>query len=199
MQNGRKLQEITKMTNPEQPRRKRGRPPKYAGEGKRQNFSFRITAKMRERLIAAVKESGRSISEEIEFRIGLSFSFEEAKGDIDKMRAEMAAMRSAARVEAIRAAGIQILREIEGRPTRVVIDLETLLAEADGIARGLRSGFVPINEPPPAIEPPRRMTPEEAQRAMEELEEIKRKLNEAAERTRAADAAAAAKDEGEAA
>jgi hypothetical protein len=181
------------------PKRPRGRPPKYAGEGKRQNFSFRITEKVRQRLIEAVKQSGRSLSEEIEYRIGLSFSFEEARGDFDKMRAETAAMRSAARVEAIRAAGIQILREIEGRPTRVVIDLETLLAEADGIARGLRSGFVPMNEPPPAIEPPRRMTLEEEQRAMEELEEIKRTLNEAVARTRAADEAAAKSDDDEAA
>jgi hypothetical protein len=164
------------MTEPEQPKRKRGRPPKYAGEGKRQNFSFRITEKMRERLIAAVKESGRSISEEIEFRLTRDLSWEETKGDIHAMLAEASAIKSAARVAAIRAAAIQILREIDGRPTRVIIDLETLLAEADGIARGLRPGFVPQDDPVAAQKPDANR--QEASRrdaeAMREYEELRR-------------------------
>jgi len=184
------------MTDPEQPRRKRGRPPKYAGEGKRQNFSFRITPDMRERLIAAVKQSGRSLSEEVEFRLNRDLNWEQTKGVIHQMFAEATAIRSAAHVQALRAAGLMILRDIEGRPTRVVVDLETLLAEADGIARGLRSGFF-AGESPPALEPPRPMTNEEAQRA---LEEIRRTIDEAVEKTRAADAAAAgSKDDDEAA
>jgi hypothetical protein len=61
-----------RMTDQEPPKRK-GRPPKYAGEGKRQNFSFRIRDKVREQLIAAVQETGRSLSEEIEHRLERSF------------------------------------------------------------------------------------------------------------------------------
>src|SRR5215469_7496611 len=131
------------MTDQDQPpkKRPRGRPPKYAGQGKRQNFSFRITEKMRERLIESVKQSGRSLSEEIEFRLNRDLDWEETKGEINKMLAEAAAIRSAAHVQALRAAGLMILRDIEARPTRVIVDLETLLAEADGIARGLRGGF----------------------------------------------------------
>jgi hypothetical protein len=46
---------------------KRGRPPVY---GKRRpTFSFRITEETKQRLIESAMQAGRSISEEIEFRI----------------------------------------------------------------------------------------------------------------------------------
>jgi hypothetical protein len=61
--------------------KRRGRPPKYAGEGKRQNFSFRIRDQVRDRLINAVKETGRSLSEEIEWRIERSFEWQDAFGE----------------------------------------------------------------------------------------------------------------------
>ena len=71
-----------------QPKR-RGRPPKYQGEGKRQNFSFRIRDVVRERLIAECQKSGRSISEEIELRLERSFEFHDTTmailGEIRKM------------------------------------------------------------------------------------------------------------------
>ena len=187
------------MTDQDQPpKRPRGRPPKYAGQGKRQNFSFRITEKMRERLIESVKESGRSLSEEIEFRINRDLGWEQTKSDINKLLAEAAAIRDAAYVHALLAAGLMILREIEGKPTRATVDLQTLLAEADGIARGLRSGFID-DRAPPAPEQPRPMTAEEEQRLLQEIENIRRTIDEAVARTRAADAAAARKDPDEAA
>jgi hypothetical protein len=73
------------MAAPKETKRK-GRPPKYAGEGKRQNFSFRIRDKTRERLIATVAETGRSLSEEIEYRIDQSFQWEDAFGDVRAYR-----------------------------------------------------------------------------------------------------------------
>jgi hypothetical protein len=157
------------MTDQDQPqKRPRGRPPKYAGEGKRQNFSFRITPAVRERLIAAVQKSGRSLSEEIEFRLLRDLNWEEAGGDINKALAKAAAIGSAAYVHALRAAGLMILRDIEARPTRVIIDLETLLAEADGIARALRPGFFDPKALPTTQEP--QMTAEQGQRLFQELE-----------------------------
>lgn len=197
--NGTNCTERAEMTDQDQPpKRPRGRPPKYAGQGKRQNFSFRITEKMRERLIESVKESGRSLSEEIEFRINRDLGWEQTKSDINKLLAEAAAIRDAAYVHALRAAGLMILREIEGKPTRATVDLQTLLAEADGIARGLRSGFID-DRAPPAPEQPRPMTAEEEQRLLQEIENIRRTIDEAVARTRAADAAAARKDPDEAA
>jgi len=180
------------MTDHDQSQQKRppGRPPKYAGEGKRQNFSFRITPAVRERLIAAVRESGRSLSEEIEFRIGRDLNWEKTKGDIDKMLAEATAIRSDAYVHALRAAALLILRDIEARPRRVVIDLDTLLAEADGVMRALRSGFVDDREQPTKPPAPRRSKADEqalAQKAQGELESLRPQLADAERRTQAAE------------
>ena len=118
---------------------KRGRPPKFAGV-KRQNFSFRVTEQTRQLLIAGATASGRSLSEEIEFRLNRDLNWEATKRDIEKMSAEAAAVRSAARVRAIREAGFQLLRDIEGSPNRVIVTTEMLLGEADEIQR---SGFIP--------------------------------------------------------
>jgi hypothetical protein len=181
------------MADQEQPKRRRGRPPKYAGQGKRWNFSFRISEKTHLRLIEAVKQSGNSLSEEIEARLNRDLNWQATRADIDRMRAEIAAALSTARVQAIRAAGLQILREIDGKPTRAIVDLETLLAEADGVARGMRSGFVDPDLP--AVEAPRRMTPEQEQRLLDELQAIKRQLDAAVDRTLAADAAASSTDD----
>jgi uncharacterized protein (DUF1778 family) len=52
---------------------KGGRPPKYAGEGKRVTHTMRVRAATREKLKAAAAESGRSMSEEIEYRVEKSF------------------------------------------------------------------------------------------------------------------------------
>ena len=121
----------------------------------------------------------------------------EAEATAKATLAEAKAALDATRVQTVRLAALYILREIEGRPNRVIIDLETLLAEADGIARGLRPGFV--EGTPPTLEATRPMTTEEAQRLMEEIEKIKRRLDEAVARPRAADAEAASKSDDEAA
>jgi|SRR6516225_723006 hypothetical protein len=176
---------------PKKGRRKPGPPARY---GRRPTLTIRLQEPLYRTIKKSAAQHGKSLSEEIEDRLGRDAAWEETKADINKMKAEAAAQLDAARVHAYRAAGLQILREIEGRPTRVVIDLETLLAEADGIARGLRSGF--FDGSPPTIEPPRPRTAEEDQRLMEELKAIERRLEEAQERTRAADAAAASDKSG---
>jgi hypothetical protein len=51
-------------------KRKPGRPPK----GKRGNFTFRVTDKLRGELIARAEESGLSVSEEIERRLDQSIN-----------------------------------------------------------------------------------------------------------------------------
>jgi hypothetical protein len=61
-----------------------------------------------------------------------------------------------------------ILRDIEARPTRVIIDLPTLLSESDGIMRALRSGFVDDKAPSATQEP--QMTAEQGQQLLQELE-----------------------------
>jgi predicted HicB family RNase H-like nuclease len=54
-----------------------GRPPKAKEDRKAVNFTFRSRGQMRERLQAAAIAVGRSISEEIEFRLERSFWQEE--------------------------------------------------------------------------------------------------------------------------
>jgi hypothetical protein len=51
-------------------KRKPGRPPK----GKRGNFTFRVTERLREQLINEAEASGLSVSEEIERRLDQSFN-----------------------------------------------------------------------------------------------------------------------------
>jgi hypothetical protein len=53
--------------------RKRGRPPLPPGQGKRASFTTRLRAALRDRLKEAAANEGRSLSEEIEFRLELSF------------------------------------------------------------------------------------------------------------------------------
>lgn len=89
-------------------------------------------------LAAAAKNTGRSISEEIERRLNEWKSLERTKEDIEKLHAASKVQLDTNRIQAIRQAGFQIIRDAGGNVT-VNVSPELLLAEADGI---LRSGFV---------------------------------------------------------
>ena len=153
------------------------------------NLTFRLRGTLRDDLEKAAAAAGRSLSEEIESRLTRDFAWEATRSDIGTLHKEAAAQVSAARIQALRAAGLMILRETTGMPTRVIVDLQTLLSEAEEIVRGFRSGFVPQDSSLPPIEPTRPMTDEEAQRL---VQEIRRTIEDAMGKTRAADAAAAA-------
>lgn len=55
----------------------RGRPAMAPAEKKRRNFTFRGTDELHEHVSKAAAESGRSMSEEIEWRLGQSFFTQE--------------------------------------------------------------------------------------------------------------------------
>ena len=57
-------------------KKKRGRPPLPQGEGKRHPLNIRTTKEMRDRLEAAATASGRSLAQEVEFRLEASLSNE---------------------------------------------------------------------------------------------------------------------------
>lgn len=174
------------MTDIERPKRGRGRPKVY---GKRQNFAFRVTEETRARLIESAQQNGRSLSEEIEFRINRDFGWETSQTDIEAIKHRALLWEDASRVKAIRAAGLTILREIDGKPTRVIVDLDRLLSEAEGMTYGLRAGFIDATAPPPAAAAPRAMTQQEADRALAELDAIKRQIEAARARMAAEHAA----------
>jgi TraY domain len=113
-------------------RRKRGGQTKDPAERKRHNLTFRVRDSMKADLEAAAQKSGRSVSEEIEFRLAQSFVRE---GYVEEAKA----VRDTHRIQAIREAGFRIVRERGTGNTMVQLSAELLLAEADGI---LRSGFV---------------------------------------------------------
>jgi hypothetical protein len=69
------------MADLEQPKRKRGRPRKYP-EGTRANYSTRLTKQTHAALKAAARAAGRSISEEIEYRIQRSFDNDARLNDL---------------------------------------------------------------------------------------------------------------------
>jgi hypothetical protein len=162
------------MTDKTQPKRGRPRMPTNT----KRAFNFRIRDDLRQRLTESAERAGRSLTEETEFRLNRDFAWEAAKGDIEQMVREAAKELEASRIKAIRAAGLTILREIDGKPTRAVVELERLLAEADGIARGMfGSGWVDDKAPPPL--PTRSMSPEEVARLEEKLEELRRELRAA--------------------
>ena len=122
-------------------RRKRGGQLKEPQERKRNNLTFRARDRLKADLEAAAVKSGRSVSEEIEFRLTRDISWEATREDIQRLLVEAKAIRQAARIQAIRDAGLRVIREhgIDGVNVVVQISAEMLLAEADGI---LRSGFV---------------------------------------------------------
>jgi hypothetical protein len=134
---------MTQMSETEAPKR-RGRPP--MGAGKRQNSSFRLAPAVRQRVADSAAAGGRSVSQEIERRVELSFQLEARIAEIEARAAETNTLRedvlgkfreaeelrSANRIAAIRTAGFRILREIDGTPSRVIISIAMLEGEADG-------------------------------------------------------------------
>lgn len=57
---------------------KRGRPPLPPGEGKKVPLNMRTTRKVRDRLEAAAIDTGRSLTQEVEYRLQRSFEDEDA-------------------------------------------------------------------------------------------------------------------------
>jgi hypothetical protein len=98
----------------------------------------RFTKSAYQELSKAAEKNGRSVSEEVEFRV---HEFAETPN----MRAEAKAQLDANRIQAIRQAGFQIVREAGGNVT-VSMSPALLMTEAEGFLRyqaGLRQGTDP--------------------------------------------------------
>jgi hypothetical protein len=65
------------------PRPKRRKPAK---ERKRNNVTFRARDQLKADLERAAEASGRSLSEEIEYRLGQAFQWERILGDLDELK-----------------------------------------------------------------------------------------------------------------
>jgi hypothetical protein len=69
-----KMKTGVRMTEGDKPA---GRPPRHKGERLSKNRTFRVRGELDEKLQRAADTSGRSVSEEIEFRLEKSFADEE--------------------------------------------------------------------------------------------------------------------------
>jgi hypothetical protein len=101
-------------------------------------LNLRTTEEMRAKLEEAAAAAGRNLTQEVEFRLNRDLSWEATKQDIERLRAEAATALEATRIQAIRQAGFQIVREAGGGVS-VNVSPELLHAEADDI---MRSGLV---------------------------------------------------------
>src|SRR5262245_42899412 len=81
------------MTQEPRPKRRRGGQPKPATERKRNNLTFRARDQLKADLEKAAAANNRSVSEEIEFRVGQAFQWEKVLGDLESFKVRMAEMQ----------------------------------------------------------------------------------------------------------
>jgi predicted DNA-binding protein len=179
-------------------RKKPGPPARY---GYRPTLTIRLTEPVYERIKRAAAKLGKSLSEQIEDVLTACGDLETAHRQLEDMRANTAKMhamaaslltdawetRTAARVHALRAAAIAIMRE-EGRPRRLMLDIDAVFAEAKEIERGIHGGKPPVADLGTLAG---LWTAEEDQRALAILQESKRLIADAWAKIRAGEEAGA--------
>jgi hypothetical protein len=78
----------------QQPRlKRRGGQPKPAAERKRNNLTFRARDQLKADLEKAAAAANRSVSEEIEYRLGQAFQWEKVLGDLEGFKTRVAEMQ----------------------------------------------------------------------------------------------------------
>ena len=107
-------------------KRRRGRPRRYA-PGKRPTLTFRVQEDMHRDLAKTAKAKGYSISEEIEHRLT---EWAQSKNMLEEAKTQLDVLR----IQAIRMAGGQIVREAGGNVT-VNVSPALLMTEAEGFLR----------------------------------------------------------------
>lgn len=107
-------------------KRRRGRPRRYA-PGKRPTLTFRVQEDMHRDLAKTAKAKGYSISEEIEHRLT---EWAQSKNMLEEAKTQF----DVSRIQAIRMAGGQIVREAGGNVT-VSVSPALLMTEAEGFLR----------------------------------------------------------------
>jgi hypothetical protein len=81
----------------QEPKRRRGGQRKLAAERKRNNLTFRVRDQLKADLEKAAAASNRSVSEEIEFRLGQAFQWEKVLGDLEAFKEEQRQTEAAMR------------------------------------------------------------------------------------------------------
>src|SRR5262249_50756994 len=134
------------MTEEPRPKRRRGGQPKPAAERKRNNLTFRARDQLKADLEKAATAANRSVSEEIEFRLGQSFQWEKVVGDLESLKARIGEMQR--QTEAAKR-----YRGGWGKIYNPPVPGGVLLFEP-GTHNIPQSGFEAPNAPPPSVTPP---------------------------------------------
>lgn len=159
-------------------KQKRGRPFKPG----KTVFNFRMAKDLRQVLSENAEKSGRSMTEEAEILMQHGLQWQAARQELEQLKRDALKWRDAEFLNVLRLVGYQILRETDGRPTRLVVDIQSLLAEANGLAHGLDSFIRPSSA--------KVRTAEEERLLLEDLKQSRRDLDEAIARNQAGERAA---------
>ncbi|WP_267359507.1 MULTISPECIES: hypothetical protein [unclassified Methylobacterium] len=109
------------MTDDEPKRNKGGRPAKYPGEGRRPTLSLRVRGSLYDQLKKAAEASERTISEEMEYRLAISFVTDDtAKSAAAAARQAIDEAQDAYAVQAIHST-LEELQEDLGHPWSLAV------------------------------------------------------------------------------
>jgi hypothetical protein len=128
------------MAQQPRPKRRRGGQPKPAAERKRNNLTFRARDQLRADLEKAASEANRSMSEEIEYRLGRALQWEKVLGDVEAFRAQLAEYK-------IRFAEAERQRKLYDPSPQLGLGARWFLPGMHNIPE---SGFEDPNAPPPS-------------------------------------------------
>jgi len=110
------------------------------GGGKKRPLNMRTTVALRGKIERAAGKSGRSLVQEVEYRIERSFLRDEANGEIERIRGHVLGMLNVTdgKVEKLRRDVVEMLHGIAGK----LVTVDGMLRDAR-YARGdpLRPGF----------------------------------------------------------
>lgn len=104
----------------------RGRPPRHQGERLSKNRTFRVRGGLDEKLQAAAAVSGRSVSEEIEFRLDQSFD-----RDVEETKINSSFAQISEKIERIKSQLVgqgKILTRMIGKQTAETNDFRDAMA-----------------------------------------------------------------------
>jgi hypothetical protein len=126
-----------------------GRPPKAEADRKSRNLTFRSRGDLRDRLLEAAQRSGRSLSEEIEYRLWQSI-LEDDKRLLEELRKKVAAyeQREQQYEQQRRAADAEVQRKLAAGETPSLVEF----ARAAGPPREGEEPREPFGDPAKALE-----------------------------------------------
>jgi predicted transcriptional regulator len=147
-----------------------GRPTKVPARGKRVSLGLKVTADIKRRLDAAAQASGRTQSQEAEYRIELSYSYERALGEYEQAKKKLAEIVQGSAEAALGRLGWKAVSDLKWGGTVYL---------PPGRLDIPQSSWLDPNKPSPPI-PPIEIIPEQWLKDLDDA--INRKIEQAVDR-----------------